>query len=90
MNPATTAPHRCHPVGSFRISAPRIVAKMGTVNWIVVDSASGSSITVVNMNAIEVRPIAVRKTWLPIRFVRNVATPGPAITAMTTTGNANN
>ena len=55
-NPASTAAQRCQPVGSPRISAPRIVAKIGTVNCSVVASASGSSMIAVNRSVIADQP----------------------------------
>ncbi len=62
MNPAATASQRCHPVGSRSTSAPRIVAKIGTVNCSVVDSASGSSVTALNRQVMLVSPTTARRT----------------------------
>ncbi len=84
--PSTTALQRWTPVFSRRISAPRIVAKIGTVNWSVVASASGSSSNVPNMKVMLVSPTAQRSACARSRCVRSVASPGPTATQATITG----
>ena len=88
MKPAITAPQRCQPVGSLKTRAPRIVAKIGTVNCRVVASANGKSDMVMNMQVMLSRPIAVRKTCAGSRPVPSVRRPGPRATVISTTGRA--
>ena len=83
-NPVSTASQRRHPVGSCRISAPRMVAKIGMEKPIVVASASGSSMTVAKFSVIDIRPSAQRSTCAPIRRVRSDAKPGPVATIAAT------
>jgi hypothetical protein len=65
-----------------------MVAKIGTVNCSVVASASGSSSTAPKVKTMPVRPIAVRVTCAPNRFVRIEPRPGPIMIQAVTTGTA--
>jgi hypothetical protein len=70
-------------------TAPRIVAKIGTVNWKVTASASGSSSTAPKVKIMPVKPTAVRETCAPKRRVRiEPSPPGPAATQAVTKGTA--
>ena len=79
-NPVSTAAQRCQPVGSRSTSAPRIVAKIGTVNCSVVASASGSSSQRgEHESPCPDRPMAVRASMRAAsRCVGALARPGPA------------